>query len=144
MRLLPLLIIGGAATWYLLRMRSLGTNLQFIVRGIKVKGGSIIQPNIIVTIGIQNPTNAEAIVRSLAGTLEYNNQSFANFSSFETTTIKRNSESLINVTATPSLTGVLSVVRDVILNKQRGAVINVNGSANVNNVQLPFNSSFQF
>jgi LEA14-like dessication related protein len=144
MRLLPFIILGGAATWYFLRMRSLGTNVKFILRNIKVKGGSVIQPNIILTLGVQNPTNNEAIIRSITGSVIYENKNIAQFSNFQTTTIKRNSETLLTVTAIPNILSIISVLNSVIMQKQSGAVIEIKGTANVNNVTVPFNSSLQF
>lgn len=144
MRLLPFIILGGAATWYLLRMRSLGTNVKFILRNIQIKGGSILQPNIILTLGVQNPTNNEAILKSITGSVIYNGRSIADFSNFQINTIKRNSETLINITAIPNFISVISVLNNIIVNKQKGAVIEITGTANVNNVAVPYNSSFQF
>jgi LEA14-like dessication related protein len=144
MNLLPIILVGGAAAIYFLGLGRTGANLQFLFRNIRLSGGSIIQPNIIITIGVQNPTNNPVTINSIVGTLNYQGQNFANFSSFERTTIKANSETLINITAIPNFTGVVTILKEVILNKQKGAIINMKATANINNIAFPINSSFQF
>jgi hypothetical protein len=144
MRLFPIVLLGGAVAYYFLRMRTLGTNVKFIVRNIKIKGGSVIQPNIVITLGVQNVTGSEVNIRSIVGSVNYQGKTFADFSNFNQVTIKRNSETLINVTAIPNLMGLVGIVKEIILNKQKGAVIDIQGTANVNSVNAPFNSSFQF
>lgn len=144
MRLFPIVLLGGAVAYYFLRMRTFGTNVKFLIRNIKIKGGSVIQPNIIITIGVQNVTGSEANLRSIVGSLRYQGKVFADFSNFNQVTIARNSETLVNVTATPNILGVIDIVKNVILNKQSGAVIDLQGTANVNSVNVPFTSSFQF
>ena len=144
MRLFPLLLIGGVATWYLLRMRTLGTSLNFVIRNIRLKGGTILQPNIEITIGAQNPTSAEANLKSIVGEISYEGQTIANFSNFEQVQIQGNTESIIKVIAIPNFFSFLQIVKTIIQNKQPGKVINITGKANVNNIVLPINSSFQF
>lgn len=144
MPLLPLLLIGGIATIYFLRMGVMGQNISFIFRNIKIKGGSIIQPNIILTLGVQNPTNSQAVIRSITGRLIYEGKTFATFSNFTQSTIRSNSESLIDITAIPNFSGVIDVINNVIINKRTGAEITIKGTANVNNIVIPLNSSFKF
>lgn len=144
MPFLPLLLIGGVTTWYLLRMRNLGTSINFIFRNIRVKGGSILQPNIELTIGAQNPTNQTASLRSIVGTLEYEGKTIANFTSFDTVLIQGNTETIIKINAIPNVISVLNVIKQIIVNRQPGKVISIKGKANVNNIVVPFNSSFQF
>lgn len=144
MRFFPLLIIGGVATWYLLRMRSLGTNINFLFRNIRVKGGSILQPNIELTIGAQNPTNQTAILRSLVGRIEYQGKTIATFSNFEQVQIQGNTETIIKINAIPNLISVYNVIKQIIVDRQPGKVISINGKANVNNIVVPVNSSLQF
>jgi hypothetical protein len=144
MPILPILLIGGAAAIYFLRMGVMGQNITFIFRNIKIKGGTIIQPNIIVTLGVQNPTNNEAIIKSVTGKLIYEGKTFATFSNFTESTIKANSESLLNITAIPNFSGVIDVINNVILNRRNGAEIKITGTANVNNIVIPINSSFTF
>lgn len=144
MPFLPLLLVGGVATWYLLRMRSLGTNINFILRNIRVKGGSILQPNIELTIGAQNPTNQAATLKSLVGTIEYQGQTIASFNSFDQVVIQGNTETIIKINAIPNVLSVLNVIKQIIINRQPGKVISITGKANVNNIVVPLNSSFQF
>ena len=144
MPFLPLLLVGGVATWYLLRMRSLGTNINFIFRNIRVKGGSLLQPNLEITIGAQNPTNQAATLKSLVGTIDYQGKTIANFSTFDQVLIQGNTETIIKIIAVPNVISVLNVIKQIIVNRQPGKVISITGKANVNNIVVPFNSSFQF
>lgn len=143
-KFIPLLIAGGAAVWYLLRMRNLSTNLIFIIRNIKIKGGSVLQPNIEISIGVQNPVSVSAKLKSLIGEISIDDKIIANFSNFTPITIQGNTETIINVIATPNIIGVFNVIKDVIIKRQKGKVIKVKGTANVNNLSLPFVSTYSF
>jgi hypothetical protein len=144
MPLLPVLLIGGIAAIYFLRMGVMGQNISFIFRNIKIKGGTIIQPNVIVTLGVQNPTNTSAVIRSVTGRLIYEGKTFATFSNFTQSTIKGNSETVLDITAIPNFSGVIDVINNVIVNRRNGAEIKIIGTANVNNIVIPINSSFSF
>lgn len=144
MRLFPLLLLGGAATWYFLRLRSLGANIKINFRNVKISGGQILRPNIELTLGLQNPTSAAANLSSIIGDLQYEGQTIANFSSFEKVQIQGNTETIIKVNAVPNLIAVYNVIKNVIINRQPGKVLILSGRANINNISVPFNSSFQF
>ena len=142
--LLPLVIIGGIGIWYLLRLRNLGVNLIYVIRSIRIAGGSILQPNIEIAIGIQNASTASARLKSLTGELLLENTVIANFSNFENNLIKGNSETIVKITAIPNVINVLTIVKDIILKKQKGKIFKLNGRANVNDVIVPFVTTYQF
>jgi LEA14-like dessication related protein len=134
--LIPIVAIGAAA-FFLIRRTQFAKNLNFIIRGVKLTGRWL-SPRIEIEIGIQNPSNQTANVKSMSGVVRWNNAEFANISSFNNVTIAPNGETKIKVNAEPSVMGIYETAKKIIKDGLRGR-IEITGSANVNNVQLPFN-----
>lgn len=133
-------IAGAGIAIFLLSRLSLSKKLNFLFQSIKT-GGTILQPTIDVGISVQNPTNQTAVIRSISGQITLNNKSIANISSFETQTILPNSDTLITIKARPSILGIFNTIKNVLNNQTGNNTIVINGSANVDNINLPFSIS---
>lgn len=133
-------IAGAGIAIFLLSRLSLSKKLNFLFQSIKT-GGTILQPTIDVGISVQNPTNQTAVIRSISGQITLNNKSIANISSFDTQTILPNSDTLITIKARPSILGIFNTIKNVLNNQTGNNTIVINGSANVDNINLPFSIS---
>lgn len=130
------LLIAGAAAYFLIRRTSFAKNLIYIFRGIKVRG-KLFTPKIEVTIGVQNPSNQKAELKSLTAVIAWNGKEFANVSTFKGVTIAANSETNITLTAEPSVIGLYETIRNLIKTGLKNGEITIKGTANVDNLQLP-------
>lgn len=136
--IIGLLGLGGL---YLLTRRSLAKNLIFNLSDIRFKG-SVLRPIIQVSFTVQNPTNQKAILKGVAGNLNFNGNPVSNVSNFVEQTIQPRSESIINIDVKPSLIGVSSTIIDVIRGKAKGGQFTFVGSANVDGIVLPINQTY--
>jgi hypothetical protein len=135
--LLPL--VGLAVVGYfLIRRSTFANNIQVVLKDIALRG-TITRPRINVTLGIQNPTNSKATIKSILGNVLWNDQSFANVSSFKTIEILPNAESTFVVETRPDLLGASGVIVDIFRKGFKGGVIKFEGTINVNNINLPLN-----
>lgn len=135
-KFIPLVLIGGLATWFLLTKRSLSNNIKFVLRKIGF-GGKILQPKIYITLGAQNPTNTGAIIRSIVASVNYNGKTFADVSSFVTQRINPGSESNIVLIAEPSVVGVFSTIREMVKSGNIKGKFEINGTANIDGINFP-------
>jgi len=133
-------IAGAGIGLYLLSRLSLSKKLNFIFQSIST-GGTFLQPTIDIAISVQNPTNQKAVLRSISGQVLLNDKFVSNISSFTAQTILPNSESVVTIKARPSLLGVFNTIKNVLTNKTGGNTFVITGSANVDNVSLPFSIS---
>lgn len=137
-KIFPFLIFGAWAAWFLFSAKNLSNNLKFVFRKITF-GGRLLQPKIFITLAVQNPTNAGATLKSIVAQINYKNSSFADISSFQVQNIRPQSESMIVLTAEPSVIGILSTVREIIQNKKLANDISITGTANIDGINVPIN-----
>lgn len=133
-------IAGAGIAVYLLSRLSFSKKLNFTFQGVKT-GGTFLQPTIDITIGVQNPTNQRAVLKSISGQISINDKLISNISSFNTQIILPNSESFITIIAKPTLIGVFNTIKNVLTNKTGNNTFIIEGAANVDNISLPFSIS---
>lgn len=132
-------LVALAVVGFLLIRRSLfASNVNVVLQDVALRG-TITRPRINITLGILNPTNQKATIKSLIGSLSWNDRDFANVSSFRTTEVLANSETKLLIEAKPDLLGAASVIADLIKKGLKGGVVNFKGTINVNGVNIPLN-----
>ena len=135
--ILPVVLVGAAA-YFLFRRTTFAKNLVYVFRGIKVRG-KLFSPKIEITIGIQNPSNQKAEFKSMIAQVGWNDNNFANISTFKPVTIAANSETNIVFTAEPSVLGLYDTIKNLIKTGLKNGKISITGTANVDNLQVPVN-----
>lgn len=135
-KLLPVVLVAGLAAWYFIGKRALSQNIKFVLRKISF-GGRLLSPKIFITLGVQNPTNSGAVIRSIVANVSFKGNTFADVSSFTVQNIAPQTESLIVLTAEPSILGVFNTIRDAVKNKDIKGEFAITGSANVDGVTFP-------
>jgi hypothetical protein len=136
-----LLIGGGVGLWFLAKYNAARRILFFpgSIQSMAFVNGS---PLAYIDVLVQNTSNADLTVHSLAGTVYANGYLVGNISSFQPTSIRRNSESRFPVTIRFNLIGV---VNDIIRAFQTGSFKQdfvLEGSANVEGFNVPINLKF--
>lgn len=137
-----LLLIGGAlVALYLIGRTRLATNVKVLFRGLSF-GGGLRKPSISLRFGVQNPTDQTATVRSIVGQVDANGRTVADVSGFQALQVGPNTESILTVQAQPATVGIVQTVAEFLRQKERGPVrVTFTGTANVDGVNLPINSS---
>lgn len=136
----PLLAVGllfaGVLVFSRFATADTATRLKFVLKSINFNNNGLLQIQINITIGIQNPTSNGFTIHSLAGDLYVNDYHFGNISNFTPTTIPANSETPYTISLlldTLSLPGtILDIIRDF-----RGIIVRVDAQANVDDLNLP-------
>jgi hypothetical protein len=125
------LVAGGI--YFAMKAKQVGKAAKFAIKGVKLSG-----TNIILSIGVQNPTNISLSFNSFVGELIAKGNAIANITGFTQTTIKPNAETVIPITCKLSGLGVLSLARQLLQKgglKKLGATLV--GTANINGQAMP-------
>ena len=103
---------GAALIYFLLRKSSFAKNLIFSFNNIKPVG-KLWQPELIITLSVQNPTNQIATIRAISGTLYLSDKAISNISNFNQQIIQPQMESLISFSARPGVVGIANVIKEI-------------------------------
>jgi LEA14-like dessication related protein len=136
-----LFILAGVGLAYVLyRKFRLQQKANVMFRGLKL-GGSLLTPEIQISLAVQNPTNTGTTLKSISADLVINNQYVANFSSFGDQRINPNSESIINLIARPKLVTAIKSLIQIIKGKKQKLQGVITGSANFDGFNVPINQT---
>jgi hypothetical protein len=132
---LPFVAIAAAAgaLYFFARKKRFAASVRFELKQIKLQGS-----NVIAKIGVLNPSNEQAVIKSVLGTLYYNGKAIATVKNFKATTVRAASESDLEMIFVPSLVGVLSSLADLVGTKKVKG-FKIVGSALVDGVLVPLN-----
>jgi LEA14-like dessication related protein len=133
---------AAAAIYFIIQKSSFAKNLIFSFNNIKPIG-KWWQPELIITLSVQNPTNQAAKITSISGTLYLTDKAISNISSFTQQIIQPQTESLISFSAKPGVIGIANVLKELFLgNKTKQYVFKFIGTANVDGILLPIDQEF--
>jgi LEA14-like dessication related protein len=130
-------IAAGAAILYFIGKAQTGKNLKIYLTGVKFSGGGLI-PNIFLNFRVLNVTSNSVSIDSLVGDVTINGKFFASVSNTERFTIPANSDTYYSVKLTPSALSAISIVYNLIKNKQR-VNVEFNGTVNSTGALIPIN-----
>jgi hypothetical protein len=132
---LPFVAIAAAAgaLYYFARKKRFAGAVRFGLKGIKLSGTTVV-----AKIGILNPSSQTATIKSVLGTLYYNNQAIATVKNFKPVQVRPTGESETELIFVPSLLGVMSSLADLVGTKKVKG-FKIVGSALVDGVLVPLN-----
>ncbi len=140
MKLGNLFILGGAGLLaYLFTKQSAKTFQKNATVSFEKLDFNLKKFQVVVTLGISNPTALAATINSIVGSLYVNKKEVATVQSFEVQQIAGNSKSRINVTLKPRGTGIFSTLRQLVKAKLKGAtnlVAKFKGAVNINGLPV--------
>lgn len=141
MKLSNIFILGGAGLLaYLYTRQSAKTFAKSATVSFEKLDFNLKKFQVIVTLGISNPTALAATINSIVGSLYVNNTEVATVQNFTVQKIAGNSMSKINVILKPRGTGIFSTLKALVKSKLKGAknmVAKFKGAVNING--LPVN-----
>jgi LEA14-like dessication related protein len=134
---------AAAAIFFILRRSSFAKNLIFSFNNIKLVG-KLLQPELIITLSVQNPTRQAARITAISGTLFLDDRTISNISNFNQQVIQPQTESLISFSARPGVIGIANVLKEIFFSKTKSKQYTFKfiGSANVDGVLLPIDQEF--
>lgn len=100
----------------------------------------------VMTLGlaIQNTSNQSFTLQSLAGEVYANKYLIGNVGTFSAQTIHPNSETVIYIDCRLSLLGIVTDILNAIRNKTFSQTIELESTANIDNLQVPIDLSYKF
>ena len=129
-------VIGGVALIYFLGKRNLAKKFNVDLKDITA-GGGLLKPYFNFKFSVFNPTNQSATIKSIVGTIDFNNEAFANVNSFTPQIIAPNSESFVSVKVTPSLLSSISQIYKLVTSKTKNTNFRFVGTFNIDNILVP-------
>jgi LEA14-like dessication related protein len=133
---------GAALIYFLLRKSSFAKNLIFSFNNIKPVG-KWFNPELIITLSVQNPTNQAARISAISGTLYLGDKAISNISSFTQQIIQPQLESLISFSARPGVIGIANVLKEIWTGtKEKKYSFKFIGTANVDGILLPIDQEY--
>lgn len=135
---LILLGLGGVA-YYFYRKKNMQGALRYSIKKVSLKG-----TNILLDLGILNPTSQTATINSVVGDFYIKNTIVGTIQYFGSLKIAGNGETTLPITIKPSGLGVLSALKNLL---SKGGFKNlsakIDGTINVNQVAFPLNIEYQ-
>lgn len=137
------LFVGGALLAYnaFTKANALQT-LNFYPKGVSGISFEGVTPIIKLNLAIQNTSNQQMVIRSLAGNLFANGFLIGNVSSYNVLAIRPNAESIFSITVRLSLLGVVQDIIDAIKGNGFSQEIEFQARANVDRYNIPINIKY--
>jgi LEA14-like dessication related protein len=133
---------AAAAIYFILKKSSFAKNLIFSFNNIKPVG-KWFNPELIITLSVQNPTNQAATITAISGTLYLSDKAISNISSFTQQVIQPQMESLISFSAKPGVIGIANVLKEIWTGtKEKKYSFKFIGTANVDGILLPIDQEY--
>lgn len=127
-------VIGGFAIWLFTKIRA-GLGLTFTPRGFSFQGASLV-----IQLGVFNPSLFPLQLNGFNGYLTVNGQPVGIINDTSPASLASRAETPIQVAFSPNI-GVL--ITDIVnyFSSKSSAVIGIQGTANVENLNVPINQS---
>lgn len=135
---------GAFILYSLFRKGMAAGNLVFRpynLKGIRLDG---ITPVMTLGLAIQNTSNQSFTLQSLAGEVYANKYLIGNVGSFKPQTVHPNSETVIYIDCRLSIIGIVTDIINAIRNKTFSHTIELESTANIDNLQVPVDLSYKF
>ena len=136
MKLIKPILFGAVAIigYYLIKaggLANIANKVKFTLRGISFSG-----LNMIVKVGILNPTNTEIDFTAFVGDVLVGDKVVATAQSFRSVRIMAASQQELAITFVPNSFGIVELITDA-LNKHINSKVTIVGYANMNSFTIP-------
>lgn len=132
------LLVAGVAAYYLYRVFSTVSNLNFVPRGISVGNGGLS-----LQLGVQNITNTSLQFNGFSGSVLINGNNVGNVADFQPQILAANGESQVLFFFTPNLLGLAQQLVNLFQGGSlTGMKVQLQGTANVEGQAVPVDVNF--
>jgi LEA14-like dessication related protein len=139
-----LFLAGGAfLVWKFLVPGVAVSNLIFLENGMSLDISNPLRVVINLSVIVQNPTSGSLTLNSMAGYFYVNGSQTGNVSYFTPTVINPNSQTQIQLQLSVNDISLVSDIMSYINSGTGSLAVEIKGTANVNNVPVPIDLSFQ-
>lgn len=138
-----LLLFGGAIGLYYLTRGRAANQLNFYPGGIQGMAFQDLQAMAFLDFIVQNTSNADVNLNSIAGNAYANGTLVGNISNFEGSVIRGNSETRVPVVVRFNALGIVSDIIDAFQTGNFRQDITINGRANAEGISVPIDLKFQ-
>lgn len=138
-----LLVVAGAAGLYLWNLQKAAGNLIYMpgnITGFTISG---LSPEISATLLIQNTSNINFTINSLAAVVTSDNTQIGNVSSFIPTSIPANGQAAVPIVLTLQPIGIVNEIIQLITGGTGKRDIVIQGSVNANGMQQSFSVNYK-
>lgn len=136
-------VLAGVAGLYIWNLKNAASNLVYTpgdITGFTIDG---ISPIIYADLIIQNTSNIEFTINSLAGNVTCDSTQVGNISNFTPVRILPNSQGALPLTLKMLPIGLVNNIISVITGGAGSKVLKLDGSVNANGVQSAFSMTFK-
>src|SRR5688500_14740075 len=135
------LILGGIAGLYLWNLNRAAGMLTYFPGNIT--GFNLLPPTVYVELVIQNTSNIDFTISSLAANVTSDGTQIGNVSNFTPVLIPSNSQGAIPLTLSLQPIGLVNDIISLITGGNGSRTILIEGSVNANGVQQPFSLPYK-
>lgn len=136
---IPILIAGGLAALYFLRLKKTSEAIKINLSNVNIKKPKGLKlPTIVLQFSILNPTNNPINILGIVGDVYINNTFLASVSNLNKVIVNANTETIysvdVNTTILDAVTNIVSLIKN-------GKTINLTANMNINvdNILYPVN-----
>jgi LEA14-like dessication related protein len=136
-------LLLGAAAYGVIYVTNLGVatgTVNFVLNGVKINSLN----DIVITLAVQNVSNANLEVNSMTGDIQLNGVQFANISDFTKRTVLANNQTNIDIHIKPDFLYLGSSIQALLSMPHPVLNFYISGYVNANSLVLPFNLTKQF
>jgi LEA14-like dessication related protein len=135
------LFFGAATAWWLLQKYNFSQKVSFKIVSISIDGG-LFDPQIILSIALNNPTTTSTTISNLTAELFLNgNNKIADIYFFGIKEIAPNSQTILPLSITPTLATLINTIKQVLIIKKGS--FDLKGNAIIDGLTIPFNLNYQ-
>lgn len=138
-----LLLFGGVGLLYYLTKGKAARNLTFYPGGVQGMAFQDLTPMMQLDFIVQNTSNADVALNSIAGNAYSNGYLVGNISNFQGAIIRGNSETRVPVLVRFNLIGAVNDIIDAFQTGNFSQDITIEGRANGEGISVPIELKFQ-
>jgi LEA14-like dessication related protein len=135
------LFFGGAAAWWIWQKYNFSQKVQFKIAGISIEG-SLLNPQIILSIALINPTKTSTTISNITAELFLNGYTkIADVFFNEQIEILPNSQTILPLSINSFLSNIINTIKQLFIEKKGS--FDLKGSAKVDGITIPFSINYK-
>jgi LEA14-like dessication related protein len=135
-------IIGGVIGLWLLLKLKMASVLQYTFAGISIGNGTILNPQLLISINIFNPTNTSSTINSINANIYSNASLIGTVSATYNQSIASNATTTLQLPLNLQLGGLLQDIATTI--QQTGATFEIKGTVTADLIPVPLDITYNF
>ena len=135
-------IVGGILAFWAILKYWMASNLEYTFGGISLGAGNILNPQILVSLNIKNPTSTTSTINSVNVSFYSNNTLIGHVNANYEKSIAPNTITQLQLPLDFQLNGLIQDIVTTI--KQAGTIIEIKGTVTADLIPLPIDIIYNF